>query len=378
MDFRLLGPLEVVENRAAIDVGSAKPRALLAVLLLNANRVVSRDDLVDALWGERVAETASKALQVYVSQLRKSLGRDRIVTRALGYELRVEPGELDLEQFTLLVDNPAGSRRLFCSGAELRWRTLRTSPLPSPRSHGSTSSGLACLEQRIDEDPQRQDDTRRSLPSSGRSCGEHPLRERLREQYMLALYRSGRQAEALDTYQAGRMLLFRRVRVSSRALSLKELQRAILEHDPRLASPQPSPHEPISRRADEPAAAANVAGDTRARGAKDRDGAVLRPHGGRIQQLDPESLRALTARGFDELLAVLERYGATVERSLGGAAAAIFGIPLVHEDDALRAVRAAAEMRQRLAAIRPELEERWGAWLGSADRDRDRRSRRRR
>src|SRR5919106_1136001 len=103
MEFRLLGPLEVVENGAAIDVGSAKQRALLAVLLLNANRVVSRDDLIDALWGERAPRTAPKALQVYVSQLRKSLGRERILTRALGYELRVQPGELDLERFQELT-----------------------------------------------------------------------------------------------------------------------------------------------------------------------------------------------------------------------------------------------------------------------------------
>ncbi len=103
MEFRILGPLEVLENGAAIDVGSAKPRALLAVLLLNANRVVSRDELLEALWDEQPPVTAQKALQVYTSQLRKSIGRDRILTRALGYELRVEPGELDLERFKTLV-----------------------------------------------------------------------------------------------------------------------------------------------------------------------------------------------------------------------------------------------------------------------------------
>ena len=138
MDFRLLGPLEVVENRAAIDVGSAKPRALLAVLLLNANRVVSREDLVDALWGERVPKTASKALQVYVSQLRKSLGRDRIVTRARGYELRVEPGELDLEQFTLLVDN-----RRFSEALRLR----RGAPLADFAYEPFAQSEIARLEE---------------------------------------------------------------------------------------------------------------------------------------------------------------------------------------------------------------------------------------
>jgi DNA-binding SARP family transcriptional activator len=99
MEFRILGPLEVRESGRAIEVGSTKPRALLAILLLNANRVVSTDALIAALWGERPPGTASKALQVYVSQLRKALGRDRIVTRSPGYELRVEAGELDLHLF---------------------------------------------------------------------------------------------------------------------------------------------------------------------------------------------------------------------------------------------------------------------------------------
>src|SRR5688572_27114706 len=100
MEFRILGPLEVLDDsRRTVEIGSAKPRSLLAVLLLSANRVVSRDELVDALWGERAPGTAQKALQVYVSQLRKSLGRERILTHAGGYELRVQPGELDLERF---------------------------------------------------------------------------------------------------------------------------------------------------------------------------------------------------------------------------------------------------------------------------------------
>ena len=92
MEFRILGPLEVLDEGRSVDVGAAKQRALLAVLLLNANRVVSSDRLIEALWGERAPGTAQKALQVYVSQLRKALGRDRILTRAPGYELRVEAG----------------------------------------------------------------------------------------------------------------------------------------------------------------------------------------------------------------------------------------------------------------------------------------------
>ena len=228
MDFRLLGPLEVVENGAAIDVGSAKPRALLAVLLLNANRVVSRDDLVDALWGERAPGTAQKALQVYVSQLRKSLGRERILTRALGYELRVEPGELDLERFMQLASKQDYEEAL---------RLWRGTPLadfayePFAQSEIARLEelGLACLEQRIDADLEA--GRHAALVAELEALvGEHPLRERLRKQLMLALYQSGRQVEALESYQDARRALTEGLGIEP-SLELRELEKAILQQD---------------------------------------------------------------------------------------------------------------------------------------------------
>src|SRR5215471_8799569 len=102
MEFRLLGPLEVREDGHVLEVGGGKPKALLAVLLLNANRVVSSDVLIESLWGERPPGTASKALQVYISQLRKTLGRERIVTAPPGYELRLDSDELDVSRFESL------------------------------------------------------------------------------------------------------------------------------------------------------------------------------------------------------------------------------------------------------------------------------------
>src|SRR6266498_904096 len=102
MEFRVLGPLEVVAAGRSLDLGGQKQRALLALLLLEANRVVSTDRLIDALWDERPPETARKAAQVYVSQLRKVVGRDRLETRAPGYMLRVEAEELDLSRFSRL------------------------------------------------------------------------------------------------------------------------------------------------------------------------------------------------------------------------------------------------------------------------------------
>src|SRR2546425_11563446 len=105
-DFRILGPLEVVENGRSLALGG-KPRALLAFFLLHANEVVSSERLIDALWGERPPDTAQAALQVYVSQLRKVLGADRIETRPPGYAFRLAPDELDAARFEALLSGTA-------------------------------------------------------------------------------------------------------------------------------------------------------------------------------------------------------------------------------------------------------------------------------
>src|SRR3954469_18517858 len=110
MDFRILGPLEAHRNGVEVSTGGLKQRALLALLLLRANETVSRSALVDGLWGERPPETAAKALQVYVSQLRRVLGRELVVTHPGGYQLAIAPEELDLLRFErLLADARAAS-----------------------------------------------------------------------------------------------------------------------------------------------------------------------------------------------------------------------------------------------------------------------------
>src|SRR5213083_2168994 len=104
MDFRILGPLEVSTQGEPLDLGGQKQRALLAALLLEANRVISQDRLIEALWEDQPPETAQKALQVYVSQLRKALGKERLETKAPGYRLRAAEDEVDLERFQRLAD----------------------------------------------------------------------------------------------------------------------------------------------------------------------------------------------------------------------------------------------------------------------------------
>jgi DNA-binding SARP family transcriptional activator/tetratricopeptide (TPR) repeat protein len=357
MDFRLLGPLEVFENGRVLDLGGAKQRALLAVLLLHANRVVSSDQLLEALWGERPPDTAQKALQVYVSKLRKALGRDRILTKTRGYQAHVEEGELDLDRFQGLASEGRREEAL----SLFRGRPLADfayEPFAQAEIARLDELRFACLEERIEDDLAR--------GRHGALVGElealvreHPLRERLRGQLMLALYRSGRQAEALEAYQAGRRHLSEELGLEP-GERLKELQRAILSHDPSLdVAAQPPSAEKSALPLETPPRLATTATREVRKSVTVLFGDVT-PSGG---ELDPESLRRMTTRGFDVLLPVLERHGATVERSLGGAVTAIFGIPAVHEDDALRGVRAAVEMRERLDGLNDELQRQWGGRL---------------
>jgi DNA-binding SARP family transcriptional activator len=228
VEFRVLGPLEVVEGGRALELGGLKQRALLACLLLDANRVVSTDRLVDALWEDDPPETARKALQVYVSQLRKLVGPGRLLTKPPGYLLRVEEGELDLERFERLVG--AGEY----ADASALWRGPPFAEFPRA---GFAQADIARLEElRLSSlEEHLHDDL-----AAGRHTelvGEleglvrvWPLRERLRAQLMLALYRSGRHAEALDTYQDGRRRLVDELGIEP-SRELRDLQQAILRQD---------------------------------------------------------------------------------------------------------------------------------------------------
>src|SRR5438067_3219183 len=231
MEFRILGPLEVIENGRTVDLGGQKQRALLAMLLLHANEVVSSDRLIDALWEDDPPETAPKALQVHVSQLRKLVGADRIETRAPGYVLRVRPDELDLSRFAAL--RAAGS-----AGEALElWRGQPLADFTYVRFAQSDIARLrelqlACREERIEADlaAGRHAEVVGELEAL---VSELPLRERLRGQLMLALYRSGRQAEALAQYQQARQALVDELGIEP-SRELREVHQAILNQDPAL------------------------------------------------------------------------------------------------------------------------------------------------
>jgi DNA-binding SARP family transcriptional activator len=234
MEFRILGPLEVIEGDRSLALGGARQRALLALLLTRPNEVVSTDHLVDELWGAHPPMQAMNTIQQYVSKLRKTLGPDRIVTRPPGYLIRVGPEELDLERFERLVTE-GGADSL--EEALALWRgpafaDLAYESFAQEETARLEELRLTAQERRIDADLER-GRSADLIAELEQLTAQYPLRERLRGQLMLAMYRSGRQAEALAVYQAARSALVEELGIEP-APALQELERAILRQDPEL------------------------------------------------------------------------------------------------------------------------------------------------
>ena len=252
MEFRILGPLEVWDGGRAVTLGGPRPRALLAVLLLRANEIVPADRLIDELWGKDPPEDAAAALRVNVSRLRKTLPQDVLATRSPGYLLRIEPEALDLHRFERLVAEGRSllTRGLAADGSERLREALslwRGSALVDFAYESFAQAAIARLEEirlaaielRIDADLAlgRHDELVEELEAL---VAEQPLRERLRGYLMTALYRSGRQAEALEAYQDARRALVDGLGIEP-SPALRELERAILRHDPMLDGEAPPP-----------------------------------------------------------------------------------------------------------------------------------------
>ena len=244
MDFRLLGPLEVSENDRAIALGGVKQRSVLAILLMHANELVTTDGLVDQIWGAAPPVRARKTVQVYVGRLRRLLGDTRLVTHPGGYLLQVEPEELDVARFEQLTAEaaraaPAVAAQKLTNAIAL-WRgpplaDLAYEGFAQPEIARLEEMRVAALEERIAADL--------ACGRHAQLVGElealvarHPLRERLRWALMLALYRSARQAEALEAYRTARRELAEELGLEPSG-QLRELEQAILRHDPSLELP---------------------------------------------------------------------------------------------------------------------------------------------
>ena len=261
MDFRILGPLEVLEEGRAVALGGGKPRALLAVLLLHPNEVLTTDRLVEELWGERAPPTAAKAVHVHVSRLRKSLsagaadgaaGEGLLVTRERGYELRLDPERLDSNCFERLIAE--GRRELDAGNPERALAMLeealslwRGEPLADLAYEPFAQAEIARLEELRVAALELLVEAKLVLGRHAEVVGEletligdHPYRERLRGQLMVALYRCERQADALEAYQHARRALVEELGIEP-GEQLRALERAILAQDAALAAPAALP-----------------------------------------------------------------------------------------------------------------------------------------
>jgi DNA-binding SARP family transcriptional activator len=346
IEIRLLGPLEALRGGRPVSLGGATPRALLAVLALEPGRVVSVDRLLESLWPGEAPDTATHAIQVYVSRLRKALGTSSIATRAPGYVCDLDPECVDVHRFARLADEgrlALQAGREAQAGDVLRsaldlWRGPALSdfvyePFAQAEIARLEDLRLLVLEERVEAELA----LGRHLalvPELEALVESHPLRERLRGQLMLALYRSGRQAEALDVYRAGRKRLDEELGIEP-SPELRRLETAILRHDISLV----------------PAGAAAATVPLR------RLVTVLRVETATGTTMDPEAAAEILAHLVATVEEAVVSRGGRVEDASGASILATFGLPLVHEDDSLRAAGAALDIRARVGdAVRIGIE----------------------
>ncbi len=251
--FALLGPIRVWAGETLLPAGSPQQRALLAALLLRGGRTATADELIDALWGEQPPDSALAALRTYAFRLRKTLGAETLTSVSGGYALRTAPDAVDLAvaerhaaeaERARAAGEPSRARELLASALRL-WQGEPLAGLPGP--HADTQRTrlsewrLSLLESRLQLDLDLGGHTE-VVSELTVLTAEHPLSERLRALLMLALYRGGRQAEALGVYADTRRLLTEELGVEPCA-ELSELHQRILRADPELTPPTPPPGE---------------------------------------------------------------------------------------------------------------------------------------
>jgi DNA-binding SARP family transcriptional activator/tetratricopeptide (TPR) repeat protein len=376
IDFLLLGPLEARhrDRRGALKLGSIKHRMLLAKLLLHPNQVVSTDELIDSVWGEEPPPTVRQSLQNHVAALRKAIesGGARatpprvLLTREPGYLLRVDLDQLDLHRFQhgteqgrrALAEGDAATASSLLHEALSLWRgpiladVMAASGMAWPELVGFDELRMAALEARIEADLH--------LGHHQELVGElealvrqHPLREHLQGQLMLALYRCGRQAEALAAYRAARLSLVDELGIEP-SVGLQRMEQAILAQDPVLDLLAPAQMAAMAPAAE---AASEASGDRLPLSPSterklvtvlfcDVDESTAEAD----DERDPEDVSSMLAGHLERVRAEVESFGGTVEYAVGGTTVASFGVPRTREDDPERAVRAALAIRDALGS----------------------------
>jgi class 3 adenylate cyclase len=373
MEYRVLGPLEVLDaSGRKLLLGGATQQSVLASLLLSAGRTVALERLIDDMWDEP-PETAARTIQAYVSRLRHELPKGAIESRHGGYRLIVDGGTIDLETFERRAEE--GHRALAAGQHEDATRLLRSAlalwrgpALAGLRSEALRRQAerleelrLSALENRIEADLGCARDAE-IVPELKTLVAEHPFRERLRALLMKSLYRSGRPGEALALYRETRRLLVDELGMEP-GQELRELEQAILRQDAELEAPK-------RRRSTAQAAPVPMESEPQIEQPPSREVRKtvtilfcdIVDSTGQGESTDPEVVRSRLARFFDEMKTVIERHGGTVEKFIGDAVMAVFGVPIAHEDDALRACRAAIEMQEALPGL--EIEARIGVTTG--------------
>src|SRR5574341_1611738 len=346
VEFLLLGPLEARNRQRQLRLGSIKHRMLLAKLLLHANQVVSTDELIDTVWGERPPATVRQSLQNHVAALRKAIEPDSrsnqgrmLVTRDPGYLIEVAPEQIDVHRFEQLVeqgrraladDQPIPAAGLLHRALGL-WRgpaladVVAASDLDWPEIIGLEGQRVAATEACIEADL--------ALGRHADLVGElkllvrkHPLREQLHGHLMLALYRSGRQAEALAAYRTARHNLIDELGIEP-SVSLQRLEQAILAQDAALELL--APVRPILR-LEEPAPADRAAAppaplppSTERKLITVLFADVDEPASESVER-DPEDVSTMLAAHLERVRAQVDRFGGTIEHAVGGTTMAVF------------------------------------------------------
>ena len=359
IEFGVLGPLEARRGGLALPLGNARQRALLGLLLLYPNQVVPAERLVAALWGDKPPDDPQQALQDQVTAVRKALGARAegsplvLVTLERGYLLVLDPGQVDVHRFTRLAaqgrralaeGDPGGAARTLREALAL-WRGPALADVVAagfawPEPATLEEARLAANEDRVDADLAlgRHRELIAELETLVRL---HPLREHLHGQLMLALYRSGRQADALAAYRAARRTLSDRRRTEP-GQDLQRLEQAILAQDPALDLLGLVPRWPAAT----PATAEPVASEPA--GARRRPVTVLVCEPAETGEHDPEERRRQLATRLTVARTEIEAHGGTVQQVVEGTMLAVFGLPDARPDDPERAVRAALAARAAL------------------------------